>query len=150
MADAERLNSIKDKEIAELKIALEASEDKWYNVSFADVKNSIKPVMFQSRRYEFGEGWMAALVALGVSKDSPLKNHDQVPYPKPPPPVQDPTNAKDEETESMRELVQEIDSHAELIDLEITSDPNTMQSAIQQLPNPTTQSPMNVDPVLLD
>ena len=105
MADAERLNSIKDKEIAKLKNALEASEDKWYNTSFEDVENSTEPVMFQSRRYEFSEGWMAALVAVGVPKDSPLKNHDQVPYPKPPPPVQNPTNAEDEETESMRELV---------------------------------------------
>ena len=79
-----------------------------------------------------------------------FKNPDQVPYPDPPPPIQNPTNAKDEETKSMRELVQAIDSHVELIDLEITSDPNVVQSAIQQLPNPTTQSLVNVDPILLD
>lgn len=88
---------------------------------------------------------MVALVAAGVPQDSPLKNPNQVPYPNPPPPVQNPTDAKDEETESMRELVQAIDSHAELIDMEITSDPNVVQSAVQQLPNLTTQSPVNVE-----
>lgn len=47
---------------------------------FANVKNSVEPVMFQLRKYGFGEGWMAALVAAGVLEDSPLKNPDQVPY----------------------------------------------------------------------
>jgi len=105
LAGTERLNSIEDKEIAELKTTLEASKDKWYTASFVDVENSTELVMFQSRRYDFGEGWMVALVAVGVPKDSPLKNNDQVPYSKPSPPVQNPTDAEDEETESMRELV---------------------------------------------
>ena len=42
------------------------------------------------------------------------------------------TNAKEEEdTLSMSELVQEIDSHVELINLEIISNPNVMQGSIQ-------------------
>ena len=42
------------------------------------------------------------------------------------------TDAKEEEdTLSMRELVQEIDSHVELINLEIISNPNFMQGSIQ-------------------
>ena len=45
--------------------------------------------------------------------------------------VQNSTEGEDEETKSMRELVQEIDSHAVLIDLEITRDPNAVQSAVQ-------------------
>ena len=110
---------------------------------FADAKNLVDLVIFQSRRYGFSEGWMAALVATSVLKDSPLKNLDQVPYPEPPPLVQNPTGSENEETESMGELVRAIDSHAELIDLEITSDPNAMQSAIQQLP--TDQSFAQVD-----
>ena len=110
---AESLNSVKDKEITELKVALKASEDNWYNASFTDAENSVELVMFQSRRYGFGKGWMAALVAVGVPEDSPPKNPNQ---------VQNPTEGQDEETKSMRELVQVIDSHVVLIDLEITSD----------------------------
>ena len=130
LARAKSLSSAKDKKITKLKTALEASEDKWYNAGFVDTENSTKPVMFQSRRYGFGEGWMAELLAAGVPEDSPFKNPNQVPYPESPP-VQNPTNAEDVETESMRGLVQVIDSHAELIDLEITSNPNVTQSAVQ-------------------
>lgn len=80
LADGESLNSVKYKEIIELKVTLEACEDKWYNAGFANVKKSVEPIMFQSRKYGFSEGWMAALVAAGVLEDSPLKNPDQVPY----------------------------------------------------------------------
>lgn len=104
LARVESLNSAKDKEIAELKTVLEANENKWYNVGFADTENSVELVMFKSRWYGFSEGWMAALLAKGVPKDSPLKNPIHVPYPKPPP-IQNHADAKDEETESMRELV---------------------------------------------
>lgn len=75
---AESMNSDKDKEIAELKAALEVSEDKWYNARFADIENSATPIMFQSCRYEFGEGWMATMLAMGVPEDSPFRNPDQI------------------------------------------------------------------------
>ena len=103
LAGAESLNSAKDKEIVELKAALEVNEYKWYNSGFTDAENSIEPVMFQSRRYGFGEGWMAALLAIGVPEDSPFKSLDQIPYPEPSPPVHNTTNAEDKETESMRD-----------------------------------------------
>ena len=74
-----------DNEIAELKAALEAREDKWYNVGFVDAKNSTEPIIYQSRQHGFGEGWMVALQAIGVSDDSPLRNPEQIPYPEPPP-----------------------------------------------------------------
>ena len=65
---------------------------------------------------------MAALQAMGVLEDSPLRNPDQVPFPNPSPPVQNPSNAADEEeTPSIKELVQTIDSYVELVDLEVTS-----------------------------
>ena len=48
---------------------------------------------------------MAALLAVGVLEDSSFKNLDQIPYPEPSPPVHNTTNAEDEETESMKELV---------------------------------------------
>ena len=77
-------------------------------------------------------------MAMGVPKDSPLRNPNQIPYPESPPPTtQNPTEAEDEDTPSMRELVQAIDSHAELIDLEITSNPSVV---------PTTAQPQPADP----
>lgn len=63
---------------------------------------------------------------IGVADDSPLRNPEQIPFSKPPPPIQqNPTNAEEEEdTLGMRELVEENESHVELVDLEITSNPN--------------------------
>ena len=49
LAETESLNSASAKEIAELKVALEASEDKWFNTGFADAENSIEPIIYQSR-----------------------------------------------------------------------------------------------------
>ncbi|KAK9988057.1 hypothetical protein SO802_028296 [Lithocarpus litseifolius] len=51
LAEAKSLNSASAKEIAELNAALEASEDKWYNTGFADTQNSVKPIIYKSRRY---------------------------------------------------------------------------------------------------
>ena len=148
LAEAESINSPSDKEIAELKVTLEEGENKFYNMGFTDAENSVEPVMFQSRRYGFNEGWEVAVLALRVPEDSPFINPDQIPYPEPPPLVQNPIDADEENTPSMRELVQEIDSHAKLIDLEITSDPNTVQGLTQpRLPDPNLQSTMDATPV---
>lgn len=46
----------RDKEIADLKVALEESENKFYDMGFVDTENSYELVMFQSRQYGFGEG----------------------------------------------------------------------------------------------
>lgn len=65
---------------------------------------------------------MAALQALGVAKDSPLWKSEQIPYLTPPPPIQSQVGADDDEdTLSMRDLVQAIDSHVEMYDLEASS-----------------------------
>lgn len=65
---------------------------------------------------------MATLQALGVPEDSPLRNLDQIPFPDPSPPAQNPSNdVKEKESPSMRESVQEIDSYVELVDLKVTS-----------------------------
>ena len=59
---------------------------------------------------------------MGVSEDSPLRNPAQIPFPDTSPAVQNPPSPIDEEeTASTRELVQAIDSHVELVDLEVTS-----------------------------
>ena len=83
---------------------------------------------------------MATLPAMGVLEVSPLRNPDQVPFSDPPPSAQDPPGVTDEEeTPNMRELVQAIDSHVELVDLEVTSGPHvgaqsTEDIQIQQPP----------------
>lgn len=54
--------------------------------------------------------------------DSLLRNPKQIPFLEPLPSFQNPSAADDEEdTLRMKELVQEIDSHVELVDLEVTS-----------------------------
>ena len=81
LAKAKSLNLAHVDEIADLKAALEACENKWYNEGFADVENSVEPIVHQTRSHGFKEGWLAALQAMGVPKDSPLRNPEQIPYP---------------------------------------------------------------------
>nr|POE86819.1 hypothetical protein CFP56_45550 [Quercus suber] len=91
---------------------------------------------------------MATVNALGISKESPFRIPEQIPYPEPPPPlVQSPACAEEEESQSIRALVKEIDSHAKLIDLEVSSDPNAGQRQVAQpvLPNPN-QVTVDADP----
>lgn len=127
LAEAKSLSLAQVNETAELKVALEVAEDKRYNTGFVDAENSVQPIIFQSRHHGFSEGWAAALQAMGVLDDFPLRNLEQIPYPEPPPPGQNPTNAEEErEIASMRELVEAIDSYVELVDLEITSNPDAL------------------------
>ena len=65
MAQAKSLNLAHTEEVAEQKTALEACENKWY----------------QAQVQGFEEGWLAALQALEVPKDSPLRNLEQIPRP---------------------------------------------------------------------
>ena len=118
-------------------------------MGFNDAKNSAEPFMFKNRKYGFGEGWLATVMAIGIPKDSPLKNPNQISYLEPPLPTnQDPTKAEDEDTPNMRELVQAIDSHFELIDLEITSNPSVVPTTAQPQPkDPNIQPPVNLAPI---
>ena len=56
LTQAESVISVRDKEIADLKVAVTQREEKFYNIGFTDVENSNKPIMFESWRYGFGEG----------------------------------------------------------------------------------------------
>lgn len=90
---------------------MEACENKWYSKGFFDAENFAELVVRQARKLRFEEGWLAMLQAMGVPKDSLLRNAT----------AQNPFGVVDEEeTPSMRELVQAIDSHMELVDLEVT------------------------------
>lgn len=76
VADAESIINARDKEIAELKVTLEESENKYYNIGFNDAKNSVEPIMFENKKYGFGEGWIAAMMAMGLPEDSLFRNLD--------------------------------------------------------------------------
>ena len=81
----ESLNLAQVNEVAEPKAALEACKDKWYNMGFTDAENSVEPIIYQSQRHGFGEGWVATLQVMGVPDDSLLRNLEQIPYSKLPP-----------------------------------------------------------------
>ena len=74
LAKAASLNTTQVEELANLRAALEACEEKWYNEGFADIENSAEPVVNQARRLGFEAGWFAALQAMGVPEDSPLRD----------------------------------------------------------------------------
>ena len=106
MAQAISLNTAQAEELADLRAALEACEEKWYNEGFADAENSAEPVVNQARRLGFEAGWFVALQVLGVPEDSPLRDPSQIPFPSSVTAVQDPlVLVEEEETTSMRELV---------------------------------------------
>ena len=136
LAQAESLNLAHVEEVAELKAALEACENKWYNEGFANAKNSVEPVVHQARVQAFEEGWLATLQALGVLKNSPLRNLEQISRPTLAILFQSQVeDANDEDTPSMRELVKAINTHVESVDLEITSNFNAPKNeGTQQLP----------------
>ena len=67
---------------------------------------------------------MVTLQALRVPKDSPLRDPGQIPFPSSTPAVQNsPVPIDEEDMASIRELVEQIDTHLELDDTEATSNP---------------------------
>ena len=135
------MNTTLVEELADLKAALEACENKWYNEGFADAENSAESVVRQAPTLGLEEGWLAALQAMGVPEDSPLRNPNQIPFPNLPTAEHNQLRVIDEEeTTSMRELVEAIDSHVEPVDLEVTSIPH----ASDQPPQTIQQPPVDV------
>jgi len=61
LAEAVSLNTAQAEELVDLKVGLEACENKWYNEGFADAKNSVEPVIQEARKLAFKEGWLVAL-----------------------------------------------------------------------------------------
>ena len=69
---------------------------------------------------------MAALHALGVLEDSPLRDPSRIPFLDSSPVMQNSVGPTDEEEpDSLRELVEQINAHVELIGTEATSNPLT-------------------------
>ena len=125
LVEAISLNTAQAEELADLRAALEVCEKKWYNEGFADAENSAEPVVNQARRLGFEAGWFAALQILEVPKDSPLRDPGQIPFSSSNAAAQDPpVPIEEEKTASMRELVEQIDAHAEPDKMEATSIPS--------------------------
>ena len=80
LVEAISLNIAQAEELPDLRAALEACEEKWYNEGFTDAENSTEPVVNQAQRLGFEAGWFAALQALGVPEDSPLRDLGQIPF----------------------------------------------------------------------
>ena len=76
LADVINLNTAQAEELADLKAALEAYEEKWYNEGFAEAENSTELVVNQAQRLGFEARWFVALQILGVPEDSPLRDPD--------------------------------------------------------------------------
>ena len=107
LAEAASLNSTLSEKVADLRAALETCESKWYDEGFADAEKGVEPVVMQARQLSFQEGWMAALQALRVPEDSPLRGPGQIPIPNFAPVTQNPAGPNDEEeTDNLRELVE--------------------------------------------
>ena len=123
LVKAESLTLAQANEIADLKAALDASEERGYNLGFVDAENFMEPIVHQARNYGFSEGWLVALQAMGVAEDSPLRNPaNSLPSSSPPPLIHSQVDAADEEeTLSMRELVHAINTHVETEDAKVTS-----------------------------
>ena len=67
LAEANSLNLAQADQIADLKVALKACENKWYDEGFAVAEKSAEPVVHQAQLHGFGEGWLVALQAMGVA-----------------------------------------------------------------------------------
>ena len=132
LAEAESLGTVREKELAEARASLEASENKWYNEGFADAENSAEPVIRAAQKLGFQGGWMAALQSMGVPEDSLLRNVAQIPFPVSSP-IREATLGPldEEETTSLRELVEQIDAHAELEETEVASQLRTGDQLVQ-------------------
>ena len=61
LAEAISLNTAQAEELADLRAALEACEEKWYNEGFVDAENSAEPVVNQAQSLDFEAGWFTAL-----------------------------------------------------------------------------------------
>lgn len=87
LAEAESLNITQANKLADLNAALEACENKWYNEGFVDAENFAEQVVHKAWKLKFGEGWLDALQAMGVPKDSLLRDRNQIPFSDPSPVV---------------------------------------------------------------
>nr|POF10531.1 hypothetical protein CFP56_04756 [Quercus suber] len=114
-----------NKELADLKETMKICKKVFYNMGFKDTKNLASAVIFQAQRFKFWKVWMAAVNAISLPKSSTFRDPNQIPLPNDLP-IQASTQEQhnddgDEEGEdspSMVELAQQIDSHLVVIDVD--------------------------------
>ena len=154
LVQAESVIFARNKEMADLKAAVAKSEDKFYNMGFTNAENSREPIMVESQRYGFGEGWMAAVNAMGLLEDYAFRDLEQIPYPEGLicPSVQTTNRPEEEDSLSMRELVEEIDSHAKVIELDGSTNPTAVEDQVppSTLSNPDLQTTSGTSTNLVD
>ena len=75
------LNTAQIEELVDLRVTLEACEEKWYDKGFADAENFVEPVVNQAHKVGFEAEWLAALQVLGVPKDFLPRDPGQIPFP---------------------------------------------------------------------
>lgn len=56
LAGAVSIILARDKKVIDLKMTLEESENKFYDMGFANAENSCEPIMLQTQRYDSGKG----------------------------------------------------------------------------------------------
>ena len=101
----------------------------------------MEPVVYEARRLSFHEGWLAALQVMGVPADSPLRDPGKIPFLEAPPAVQSPVGLGDEEeTDSLRELVEQIDAHVEMVGADATSNPSADDPPVGNVESPNLAS----------
>ena len=154
LTQAERLIFAQNKEMADLKATVAKSEDKFYNMGFANAENSKEPIMVESQWYRFRDGWMAAVNAMGLLEDYAFRDLEQIPYPEGLicPSVQTTNRLEEEDSLSMRELVEEIDSHAKVIELDGSTNPTAVEDQVppSTLSNPDLQTTSGTSTNLVD
>lgn len=127
-------NTALTEEVVDLRAALEAAENKWYDEGFANAEKGVELVVKEARQLSFQDGLMAALHALEVPEDSPLRDPGKIPFPEVLPSAQNlPRPGDEEETDSLRELVEQIDAHVEMVGTEATSNPLSENMEFQNL-----------------
>ena len=115
LPEAASLNVALNEELTDLRAVSEVYENKWYDEEFTDAEEGVEPAIREARQLSFQEGWMAALHASGVLEDSYLKDPSQIPFLDSVPATQNPIGPVDkEETDSLRELVEQIDAYVEV------------------------------------
>ena len=74
----------RDKEFTDYKGGEKARKQTYYNRGFRDIENSVGPMIFQARKFEFMEVWMAIVNAISLLKDSSFRSTNRVPLPEDP------------------------------------------------------------------
>ena len=74
----------RDKEFTDYKGGEKARKQTYHNRGFRDIENSVGPMIFQARKFEFMEVWMATVNAISLLKDSSFRSTNRVPLPEDP------------------------------------------------------------------